>query len=197
MVFSLANITIFSLPLIYYYFYVNYGLSFKDTLKFENTPTETRNIFLLSAVLFGISIVGYYSFKPILNYNLIFGKLFSDSLSLNGYFLFSILIILIYPLFNEVFFRGFIFLNLYSKGLHTQAYLISSLFFSLTSTLSLYSFFNDINYFLVFVLIFIIIFLYSLLLCFTTSRKLSILNSFLIQWSISLAFCTMGYLSLY
>lgn len=143
---------VFVIPMIYYYYFINNNINFLDKINFNIDKKDISNlcalgIFIVITIAF---LQSEFSKSEIYNYLLQLKG--NNNLQFTKYNVFHIIIVCIIKcVFEDIIFRGYIFLNIYSKYSHKItlfSYVYSSILYVL------YQIFTSENKISVFFIIF-------------------------------------------
>lgn len=148
---------------------------------------------LIGLVVYGIIISGYYIFKDLINFNNITNNLLEkENITKNNFIYVSVYISIINSFIEELFFRGFAFIELKKHLKTTFAYLISAILFAIYHIFIIFSWFSLPLFILLLISLIIagIIFNYF-------DRKGSIYHSWIIHICANLSINTIGFIMFY
>ena len=86
---------------------------------------------LLGVSTFAFIFIAYFLLRPLLSSDMIIGALSNIGIDRENFVFVFVYVIFVNAALEELFFRGFVFLNLYRRGHKRYAHLLSSLLFAL------------------------------------------------------------------
>jgi len=127
---SALKIILFGLcPVIY--FKLLKDKSHKETFSVKGDKKYIKRSFILGLCVFTVILIIFMILRPFLNRTMIVGALAQNGISRNNFPVVFIYVVLINAAFEEIFFRGFVFMTLYRMDYKRYAYGYSSLLFAL------------------------------------------------------------------
>jgi membrane protease YdiL (CAAX protease family) len=128
---SAVKIVLFLLcPFIY--FRLSKAGEFKTTISLKGDKKNTKLSLFLGIFVFAFILVAFVTiFRPLLEQTMITSALSEVGITRNNYMIAFFYVILINAALEEVFFRGFIFLELYRMNFKVYAYIFSAVLFAL------------------------------------------------------------------
>lgn len=181
---TLCKILLFTIIPFFYWMYFK-----KSSSSLEKKKTFVLSI-ALSIATFSIIIISYLLFKTLVDFNSIKSEL---SLDESEFLYRGIYIIFGNSFLEELFFRGYIFLNLYRLGLKKTSYVFSAVLFAIYHIAIFQSWFS----LPIMLLVLFSLFTVGLIFNYLCTRVSSFIGSWMVHASADLAIILIGWYTFY
>lgn len=181
-----------SIPVIFYFEFFNLGYTFNQAFSLKRDHEQLKTSFFMGLASLVIMAGCYYIFRSDLFVSLVKNAFGGQGVT-KGLFFLILLLTLVLSAVEELFFRGLIFLNLYTKEKIVQAYLLScalSVFYYYIALFQVLPKGSTLGFCLMMGVI-------SALLCFVNTWKENLYHSLFMHVFGSISLGTIAYLTLF
>lgn len=175
-----------------YYLYNN--RSPKELILSETGIKNVKFGIVIGLLVLIVVWIGYFIFRSMIDLDLIMEELLTSSaITKYNYPLVALYITFGNSFLEEIFFRGFIFLQLYSKGYKNLAYIFSSGLFAIYHIAIFKTWFNPI----IILIALVGLFVGGIIFNYINTKTKSILNSWLVHIFADIAIVAIGFTMFY